>query len=181
MGSDKAFLDFHGRTLVEHVLQIARSVTTRVAIVGSSDKLSSYAETISDIFPNCGPLGGIHAALRHTRTDLNLMLAVDTPFIAPDFLLKLVEHARASTALATVPRLEDQFQPLCAVYRPVFAKLAERALQRGQNKIGLLLTPNITETITQDQIEALAFPVSMFDNLNTRDDLERARTRTAQR
>ena len=81
MGTDKAFVEYDGRTLLARALDLARSVTPDVRIVGSAEKFAPFAPVVEDIFCDCGPLGGIHAALRSSPTELNVMLAVDTPFV----------------------------------------------------------------------------------------------------
>ena len=63
MGSDKAFLEFEDRTLLARALELAQSITPRVSIVGSREKFGKFAPVVEDIFPDCGPLAGIHAAL----------------------------------------------------------------------------------------------------------------------
>ncbi len=174
MGQDKAFIEFGGTTLLDRMLAIARSVTPDVRAVGNPEKYSSVVTTITDVYPDRGPLGGIHAALRSTQSDLNLILAVDMPFVETEFLRYLNEKADSVTALVTVPYALNRFQPLCAIYRREFADYAETALAGGNCKIDSLFDPDITCVIRQQEIERLAFPVSMFDNLNTREDLERA-------
>src|SRR5437016_13038362 len=89
MGEDKAFLLLDGRTLLQHALELARSVADDARIVdsaggagsGTSQKFAAYAPVIQDIYAASGPLAGIHAALRATSTELNLMLAVDVPLV----------------------------------------------------------------------------------------------------
>jgi len=75
MGVDKAFAGLDGRTLLARALQLARSVASDVRIVGNKAKFARFGPVVEDMFPNCGPLGGIHAALRASATDLNLVLA----------------------------------------------------------------------------------------------------------
>jgi len=77
MGTDKAFVELEGRPLLSRALDIARSVTLNVNIVGDPRKFAAYATVVEDIFPNCGPLGGIHAALCASGKELNLVAAVD--------------------------------------------------------------------------------------------------------
>lgn len=181
MGEDKAFIKFKGSTLLNRALQLASQVASEVRIVGAIEKFSGFAKTVPDIFAGRGPLGGIHAALRSTDTGFNLIMAVDTPLMAPEFLRYLRDQAFASMALVTVPHVNGRVQPLCAIYRREFAEPAEALLASGQNKIDLLFRPEITRIITQDEIERLAFPLAMFDNLNTREELDRAQTRAEHR
>lgn len=85
MGTDKAFVEFEGRTLLARALDLGRSVSADVRIIGSTQKFASFASVVEDVFRGCGPLAGIHAALLASPTDLNLILAVDTPFISHAF------------------------------------------------------------------------------------------------
>jgi molybdopterin-guanine dinucleotide biosynthesis protein A len=81
MGADKAFVEYEGRTLLARALDLTRSVVSGVWIVGSKQKFAALAPVVEDVFRDCGPLGGIHAALLGSFTELNLMLAVDMPFV----------------------------------------------------------------------------------------------------
>jgi molybdopterin-guanine dinucleotide biosynthesis protein A len=179
MGRDKAFINFNGRTLLSHALELARPLTSLVQIAGSREKFAIFGPGVEDIFPECGPLGGIHAALRASQTELNLMLAVDMPFVPLAFLQYLVEQAKSgSEAKAIVPRTEGRWQPLCAVYRRSFADPAEKALREGRNKIGSLLEQVEVRCIEEKALEHAGFSVDIFCNLNTPDELQALEQRT---
>lgn len=177
MGEDKAFLQWGGRTLLEHSLRLARALSPEVLIVGGAGKFSAYGAVVEDVFRERGPLGGIQAALQASATDLNLILAVDLPLMEARFLKYLVAQARASNALVTVARAGGGWQPLCAVYRRAFAELAERALRAGKNKIDALFTPATTRVIEEDELAKRRFAAHIFQNLNTPEDLKKLRKR----
>jgi molybdenum cofactor guanylyltransferase len=175
MGTDKAFVEFNGRTLLERVLETARSVTRRVAIVGSPTKFSAHASVIEDVFQNCGPLAGIHAALQSSTSDLNLILAVDLPFVTRQLLQFLLKKAGESpTAIITVPRTAQGWQPLCAVYPREFAPIAEKSLRAGRYKIDALFEVRYTKAIPERELEAAGFSADLFRNLNSPEDLAQA-------
>lgn len=171
MGADKAVIEFKGRALLDRALDLARSVTANVSIVGDPAKYSSFAPVIEDRFLDCGPLGGIHAALRSSQSVLNLILAVDTPLLIPEFLKYLMEKAASSDALVTVPRAARGWQPLCAVYRRGFADLAEKSLHSGRYKIDALFDPASTQVITEKEMQTIGVSFDIFRNLNTPQDL----------
>jgi molybdenum cofactor guanylyltransferase len=172
MGSDKAFVTLAGRTLLARMLDLARSVTPEVFIVGPREKYAPFAPVVEDVFPSCGPLGGIHSALRSSQKDLNLILAVDVPFLSLALLQYLITRAQgAPSALATVARSQQGWQPLCAVYRRNFAGLAEKALRAGHYKIDALFEAARVEAITPSELEAVGFAERIFRNLNTPEDL----------
>ncbi len=172
MGVDKAFLALDGRTLLGRALDLARSVTPDVRIVGDPAKFSAYASVVEDVFGGCGPLGGIHAALRTSQSDLNLILAVDMPLVSPALLQYLIKCAKTSTATVTVPRTNGRWQPLCAVYRREFADLAEEALREGRYKIDALFATQQTRTVEEEGLKAAGFSPNMFQNLNTPEEFE---------
>ncbi|MGB9203412.1 MAG: molybdenum cofactor guanylyltransferase [Terriglobales bacterium] len=191
---DKAFLDFRGQTLLERALTVAGTVCDRVTIVGDpakfeavlSSQFSVLSKTqrqslrtenrelrtvIADIFPGCGPLAGIHAALTHSTADLNLMLAVDMPFVSSELLAFLFTAAEASDAvIITVPRTSRGFQPLCAVYRRDFSTVAEQALRAGKYKVDAAFSGVSVRVIEENELATAGFSEQSFFNVNTPQD-----------
>ena len=175
MGSDKAFVTLDGRTLLARALELARSVTPDVHIVGDPAKFARFGPVVEDLFPECGPLGGIHAALRASQTDLNLLLAVDLPFVSTEFLQYLIRRARSiAAATVTVVRASGGWQPLCAVYRQEFADAAEADLAAGRYKIDSLFATQRTLVIDEGELKSAGFSPDMFRNLNTPEELAEA-------
>ncbi len=176
MGSDKAFLKLGDETLVSRALQAASSMAGEVRIVGDARKFAAFGEVIEDVYRGQGPLGGIHAALSSSRTELNLVLAVDLPFVGREFLEYLLLRARESDAMVTVPRAGVGLQPLCAAYRRGFAEVAERSLRVGNNKIDSLFATVATCVIEEHELVRAGFSAETFRNLNTPEELEKARS-----
>ena len=178
MGRDKAFVEYDGSTFLARALVLAHSVSPDVFIVGSHETFSVFAPVVEDVFRDCGPLGGIHAGLRATSTDLNLMLAVDMPFLPAAFLPYLIDEARsAPAAMVILPREStwegaNRWQPLCAVYRPAFADTAEAALLAGRNKIDLLFERVRIHAIDEENLKRAGFSPAIFRNLNTPEELK---------
>ena len=184
MGQDKAFLPWEGQTLLARALEATQAVASLTRIVGARAKFDAYANVVEDIFVDRGPLGGIHAALSLTDREFNLVLAVDLPFVTSALLTYLIGRAEATPCLATVPRLRGGWEPLCAVYRREFSKVAEAALKRGQNAIHPLLEDRDdqagigagvqaigVQTIDEKELAAAGFPAWMLRNINTIADL----------
>jgi molybdopterin-guanine dinucleotide biosynthesis protein A len=167
MGAEKAFLQLGCQTLLMRALALAATVAAEVRIVGAPERFLPFGRVVQDVFPGRGPLGGIHAALRESETELNLMLAVDLPFVESRFLEYLIASACQCAAVVTVPRSKDGWQPLCAVYRREFAAVAERALQKGKNRIDALFPQVETRAISEEELLRMGFSMNMFRNLNT--------------
>ena len=172
MGSDKALLQLGGVTLLERALRTGYAIAEKVYIGGSRQRYGQFGEVIEDVYPDCGPLGGIHAALSATTADLNLMLSVDMPLMTPGFLEWLAGQAQATPELILVPDALGGLQPLCAVYRPAVRVAAEEALRRGDYKISHLFAAVPTRQISMQEIAAAGFPPDIFRNVNTSEDYE---------
>ncbi len=178
--NDKAFLDFAGQTLLDRALVVMGTVCDRVAIVGDPAKFtkhgsstqgsSKYESVVADIFPGCGPLAGIHAALVHSSAELNLMLAVDMPFVSGELLAFLFAAAEEGDTIVTVPRSGKGLQPLCAVYRRDFSTVAEQALRAGKFKIDATFSSVSVRVIEDGELTAAGFSEQSFFNVNTPQD-----------
>jgi molybdopterin-guanine dinucleotide biosynthesis protein A len=175
MGSDKAFLRLGDEILLSQALKVAGAVAGEVRIVGDAKKFAGFGRVLEDVYRDRGPLGGIHAALSSSATELNLMLAVDLPFVGREFLEYLLLRARESGAVVTVPRAGGGLQPLCAAYRRGFAEFAEQSLSEGENKIDRLFASVGTRVIEEDELVRAGFSAEMFRNLNTPEEWEKAK------
>ena len=180
MGADKAFVTLDDRTLLSRALELAHALTADVRIVGDPAKFARFAPVVADVFPGCGPLGGIHAALRASQTDLNLILAVDVPFVSTELLQYLIRRAR-TTAAATVTVVRaveagSLYVPSTAENSPTQQR---KALAAGRYKIDPLFATQRTLVITEDELRSAGFSPNMFRNLNTQEELAEANAEVA--
>lgn len=172
MGRDKALLPIGHRNLLQLTLDKARQLPSEPIIVGSRERYSQYGEVIEDVISGCGALSGIHAALGATHTDVNLILSVDMPLMATDFLRWLLQRASANLELAIVPEADGRTQPLCAVYRRAAHGEVERALRMGEYKVDRLFSSLPTRFIPESDWLAAGFPRDIFRNVNTPQEYE---------
>lgn len=179
MGVNKAFLTFQGSTLLQRAKAIADQVCERVLLVGSRELYGAFGECIEDIYRDCGPLAGIHVALLNSTTPHSMIIAVDTPFLSAEFLNYLIERALESSATVTAPRISGMVQPLCAVFARDFLPLAEVALRAGRYKIEPTFPQGRTLIVAEADLGPFEKAAEMFENLNTPEDLERARKRVS--
>ncbi len=173
MGRDKAALVFAGRPLWQ--AQLAALSATHPAelfVAGKCAPISDPAvEIIPDFRTDCGPLGGIAAALLRARSPWLLVLAVDMPAMTPDFLANLVRSS-AERGHGLVPTVDGKWEPLAAVYPTSCATIAEQMLEQGRFALhhfieaacdaGLLAPYPVAES-----------DAALFANLNTPSDAAR--------
>src|SRR5262245_55563241 len=118
MGRDKAILDWHGRTLLEHMVELLRTVANPVQVVGRN--------SLPDKLPGLGPLSGIATGLEISATDANLFVVVDLPFLTKEFL----QHLRSCMEHSHYPLLACKIGsafPIClGVWRPMLPEINKR-------------------------------------------------------
>jgi len=167
MGADKALLPFGKGNLLQLAVNNAQEICSKPIIVGAKERYSSYGDVIEDRFVGCGPLGGIHAALCATHSDLNLVLSVDMPLMTVHFLRWLVHLGASGRELAIVPDLQGRLQPLCAIYRRPARYVIEQALKQGDFKVDRILPLLPTRYVQDRELVAAGFSPNIFLNLNT--------------
>jgi molybdopterin-guanine dinucleotide biosynthesis protein A len=175
MGRDKAQIPWGAGTLLTHAIEQMKRVSEDVFVVGAVKANNLPVTVLPDKESGLGPLAGIHAALSHSATDWNLILAVDLPLITSEMLTFLLRFQADGSEAAIVPRVKSRLQPLCAVYHRDLLPEVERALTSRESSIHRLLERLSTRIIEEDQLIANGFAPETFLNVNTPEDLERAR------
>ena len=157
--------------LIQKAIDAASSSCAVVSLVGDPDKYRSFAlPVVPDAFPGHGPLAGIEAALRETRSDWNLVLACDMPSIAASVVNDLFLSAESSPdADAVLPAYPDgRLEPLCAVYHRRCHRHIAAAIDGGVLKVTSALEGLALRYVPVTRSE-------VFTNLNTPEDLRRYR------
>jgi molybdopterin-guanine dinucleotide biosynthesis protein A len=174
-GSPKALLPFGGRPLIEHIAETLRSVLSDCLVVTNTPELYAFLglPMVGDVFPDGGSLGGLYSGLRAVSGDAALCVASDMPFLSASLLRYLSE--RAGEADAVIPEASGGPQTLHAVYRKACLPAMERRLRAGQLKIVDLLDDLRALRVSASDLRPFADPDLAFMNLNTPEDLARAR------
>jgi molybdopterin-guanine dinucleotide biosynthesis protein A len=177
MGQDKALLLFEGRPLGLRAAELVQQVCGNVTIVGDPAKFLAWRFPVTrDLYPDRGPLGGIHAALQHPDARLALVVGCDMPYLTPEFLEFLVGLARESEADAVIPKSEAAgHEPLCAVYARSCLAPIEQALQADQGKISDVLGQLRLRLIHPAEWKTYDPEGRLFRNLNTPEEYKQAR------
>jgi molybdopterin-guanine dinucleotide biosynthesis protein A len=138
MGRDKALLELAGEPLVRHAVKKLRRVCMDVHVLSDNPELAGYAPLVPDIHPDCGPMGGMEAALAHSIFEWNLFLPVDMPFLPSAFISSWLRnwlHEEDRGARIRMFKVDGRPQPgFCLVHRDVLPFLTA-ALERGDFKL----------------------------------------------
>jgi len=91
MGTNKAQLLYEGKTFVENLIFKGKQLGMEQIYVSGFGVESEGVHVVQDIFPERGPLGGLHACMKKMQTPYCLVLPVDVPQIPVEVLKKLLE------------------------------------------------------------------------------------------
>jgi molybdenum cofactor guanylyltransferase len=192
MGRDKALLEFGGRPLVAHVLELFQEAGIPARIAGASPSarvsLEVFAPVIEDASPGLGPLSGICAALSVISARYAVFLPVDLPLLPVSLLVYLVRSARVTGSLVTVCSVSGFAQTFPVVLdRAALPALKNEldsqrygcfsAFQAASAAEGQSVSSVAVENLAQagEVFHPLRLPpIHWFINLNTPDDLARA-------
>jgi molybdenum cofactor guanylyltransferase len=171
MGTPKAWLDWHGSTLLRRTCGVvARGAAGPVVVVRAPGQelpaLPDGVRVVDDAREGQGPLQGLLAGLEAVDGELAFAASTDMPFLHPRFVAAVC--AAAGEADAAVPYVDGFQQPLAAAYRTALAPLVSELIEAGRMNAGSLLDRCDTR-----RLDDLPHPESVR-NLNTRADYEAA-------
>jgi molybdopterin-guanine dinucleotide biosynthesis protein A len=174
-GEPKALLEVGGRRIVERVADVLGQVADDLLLVTNTPELFGWMglPMVPDVFPDCGSLGGIYSGLKAAPGEAAFTVACDMPFLSPA-VCRLVT-SRAGDADVVVPRVGPHYETLHACYARACLGPMERRLGAGQLKITSFWDEVRVLAIAEEDVARLADPAAVFLNVNTPEDLERAR------
>ena len=170
-GAQKMTACFGKQTLLEIAVQLARQLSDHVAIIGDavSKSLLKDIHRHSDVFPDNGPLGGIHAAMKYASTPFVALIPCDMPLLIADVYHVLVSYNHENRPVVGVSH--SGLEPLISIWPRITVSLIEKRLSKGQ-------TSHIEAL---DELKAIRIPLTekmtnysrkFFININTREDLK---------
>ncbi|MBI3456282.1 MAG: molybdenum cofactor guanylyltransferase [Candidatus Rokubacteria bacterium] len=180
-GSPKALVPFGERPLIQHIVETLGAVLPDCLLVTNSPELYAFLELpmVGDVFPEGGSLGGIYSGLAVVPGEAALCVACDMPFLSAGLIAYLAERAREADVV--IPDVAGELQPLHAVYGKACLPPMERRLRAGQLKVIGFFEEVRVLRIPEETVARFEAPALAFMNLNTPDDLARARELWAER
>jgi molybdopterin-guanine dinucleotide biosynthesis protein A len=175
-GRPKGLERVGGERVIDRVADALSAATDRLLLVANHPEAQSWMPTVrivADVRPNCGSLGGIHAALVHAEMPV-LVVAWDMPFVSESLLRAL--RGAGGDADAVLPESGSRrgLEPMCAYYTPACLPAIERRLDAGDLRV-ISFFDDIRLTRLPDAIvRRFGDPSVLFMNINAPDDLTRA-------
>lgn len=167
---DKTLLRLGDSLLLEKIISLLQDLFTEIIIVSANKqiyrKFSEY-KIISDEFENCGPLGGIHAALGNAEGKAIFVFACDMPNLNPKIIQRQLQVFEKEKVDAVVPSHIEGIEPLHAIYAKSCLPAIENQLKQNNKSVRSFFSK-----IKIKYLEFLPSEIKFFFNINTEHDLK---------
>lgn len=177
MGTNKALLPISEKPNIERIKDELEPQFQDMILVTNHQEEYEFLKIkmVSDIYPGKGPLAGIHAGLKASTNEVNLIVACDMPFVSAGLAEVFVENLREYDAV--VPIIEGTKHPLFSVYRKKIIKEIESCLENNSLRMIHLLDNINVRYLTEKDFqtfneESLA---QIFFNMNHPEEYETAK------
>lgn len=175
MGGRKPWRELAGRRLVDLALEALARACPQVLVLAAdaADLAELPCTVIADRWPGRGPLAALATAFLDSDADGLLVLPVDLPLARPALLARLAAAHGSHKALAPMGP-QGWPEPLLAYYSRACLPMALRLLERGEDRIRMLLKAVNAEVLPAEAVRALDPDMESFLNLNYPEDLAAA-------
>ena len=168
MGTPKALLEIEGKTLLESVAAAGEGFEERILSVNDpSIPTPEGFVRCADVYPDCGPMAGIHAALAMTGCDALVTAPCDAPHYSSELAQYLLSQFEPELDAVVLVDRDGRAQPLTGVYSKSCLPVLEDHLKTNRLKIMWMLEAM--------KLKRIALPdhiaQKVFKNLNTVEDL----------
>lgn len=178
-GRDKALEPIAGEPMIRRVIRrSAEPVDAHevIVVVSSLERadglpLDPAHRMVADMFPGCGPLGGIYAGLLAARTEWGLVTACDMPLLSAS-LLRHMSSIREGVDVV-VPMLSGRPEPTHALYSRRCLPAIKARLRAGELKISSFFDCVKVRRVLEDEIRRFDPRLLSFLNVNRQEDLAR--------
>jgi len=185
LGHAKALERINRQSLIERTIDCISTVSQAVLVVTSQEQFDIIAvsrlrgQVMVDLYPGKGALGGIYTGLANADSFYSLVVGCDMPFLNRDLLCYLIDLAPGFDAV--VPRIHDMYEPLHAVYSKGCLTPIRELMDQDRVRISQLFNLVKTRYVGKDEIAEFDPQCLSFFNVNTHDDLKKARELIKQR
>ncbi len=177
-GHDKILERIGSTSLLENVISRTSPISKDIIIVTAKERaFAQFANNpkikiVYDIVPGMGSLGGIYTGLVESKTFYNLVVAADMPFLNGSLLRYMIKVAEGYDL--TLPRVNQWYEPLHAIYTQKCISPAKEILDQGKKVIVELFNYVKVKYVEAEEIDRFDPQHLSFFNINTQADMERA-------
>lgn len=176
-GKHKGSMKFGENTFTGRLVKEMQKETQQIWISYGevTHEIYENCQIVRDVYPGCGPLGGLHAGIKVCQSDAVMAVACDMPFMKIEFFryLKMYmeeeERKQEKSFDGIVPIYRGKINPLAAIYRKRANRFVEQQLETKNYKILAALNRMDILYIHLDDKKELG---EMLRNINTMSDYQ---------
>jgi molybdopterin-guanine dinucleotide biosynthesis protein A len=165
-----------GSRIIDRVAGALNTTTDDLLLVANDPAAAAWlpgVRVVADVLAGQGSLGGIHAALVHSRRPV-LVVAWDMPFVRPDLLARMRHLGEDADVVVPESGSHRGMEPLCAWYGSRCVPAIERSIASGDRRVIGFFEEVRVARLPRDEVAAFGDPDWMFMNVNSPDELIRA-------
>ena len=177
MGEDKALKTFLGRPLIQRVTERVSPIAAELIV--TTNRPNDYTflglPLFSDLKPGRGALGGLYTAIASASNPIVAVVACDMPFAGTTLLEAAARLMVEEETDVVIPKSEEGFEPLHAVYRrDTCLPAIEAAIEADQWKVIAWFPQVKVRVLTSDEIKHYDPTGLAFWNVNTPEEFSKA-------
>jgi len=172
IGYPKSRLRIGRERVIDRVVETMKAIFEEVLMVVDDREHfigPAGVSVVEDLIPGRGPLAGIYTALKLSSGKKVFVAAGDMPFLQTDLILRILAIARREDCDCVIPRNNEGFEPLHAVYDAGAVAEFERALRGDDLSIWAAFSRLNTMYVDTTPVERHS-----FFSINTKEDLKSA-------
>ncbi len=184
IGTDKALLKINGESVIEKIYNLLSNIYSDIIIISNKpdDLRFLTLKVYKDIYPNFGPLSGIHSGLTNSKTANNFFISCDIPLVTEEVIKFII--SKKNNADIIIPKFKSSIHSLLGIYKKSCLPKAEELLRianlqknnsDGKIKIKLFDLINSMNTHFIDLANEKFYNDILFLNMNTMEDYRKVK------
>jgi molybdopterin-guanine dinucleotide biosynthesis protein A len=175
-GSNKALALHQGTVLIQSISRRLDGLFPETLLITNTPEDYGFLgwPMAADQYRDCGPLAGIHAALRTISQPRAFVCGCDMPLLNRELIRFLCELPGDHDLV--LPWLPEGPEPLYAVYSKKALPVIEEHLAQNRCKIGMVFDTLRIRRVSAEEILRIIPDLTPFHNINHQHDLARLAT-----
>ncbi len=138
-GIDKGLVSFHGKPLVQHVIERVQPQVSEI-FINANRELAAYQSLGLPVFTDqhadfIGPLAGFYIGLSQAKHPYLLTVPCDVPYLPNTIASRLYQALRDVDADVAVAESDGHTHPVISLCRTTTLSSLMSAIQQGQRKV----------------------------------------------
>lgn len=151
MGTDKALLEYDGKNFIKRLCDELDFFEEKIIARGNRSDIKDISwDIIPDIYPDHGPVGGLHAVLSICESDAVFCVSCDMPLLQVSLVKTLCGYMEDEIDAVIAVTEDGRKHPLCGIYRKSILPVLEEQILADNNRVMAALNKIRTEYVILD-------------------------------